>query len=80
VGMEITDPDDGDDSDLADLKLLHPDYTDLELKESRAQLYQYFDLAWEVFTRLEREGKLEEVMRQIREKEESDKNDSHETP
>jgi hypothetical protein len=65
--MQGTDVDD-DNADLADLRILHPDYTDLELEESRAQLYRYFDLAWEVFVRLEEEGKLDEVMRQITEK------------
>jgi hypothetical protein len=45
--------------ELQDLALLHPTYSDLELKEARVKLYGYFDLAWQIFTRLEREGKLD---------------------
>jgi hypothetical protein len=45
--------------ELRDLAMLHPTYSNLELKEARAQLYRYFDLAWRIFVRLEREGKLD---------------------
>jgi hypothetical protein len=45
--------------ELQELALLHPSYSVLELKEARAKLYGYFDLAWQIFTHLEREGKLD---------------------
>jgi glutaredoxin-related protein len=35
------------------LASLHPDYSQLELMEAQAQLRQYFDLAWGVFSRME---------------------------
>ena len=44
-----------DSPDFSDLRKLHPDYTDLELQQSHDQLYAYFDLAWSIFTRIERE-------------------------
>ena len=43
---------------LADL---HPDYSELELNEAHARLRRYFDLAWAIFVRLEREGKLDDL-------------------
>jgi len=52
---------------LRSLARLHPDYSLLELEESHAQLYRYFDLVWGIFTRLEREGELDEVLTGIRE-------------
>ena len=45
-------------SSLADL---HPDYSELELNEAHARLRRYFDIAWAIFARLEREGKLDEL-------------------
>jgi hypothetical protein len=44
--------------ELKDLAILHPTYSRVELEEARAQLFRYFDLVWEVFVRLESEGKL----------------------
>jgi hypothetical protein len=43
------------------LASLHPDYSELDLNEAHARLRLYFDLAWEIFMRLEREGKLDEL-------------------
>ena len=47
--------------DLKELATLHPGYNRLELEESRAQLFRYFDLVWAIFERLEREGKLDSL-------------------
>ena len=47
--------------ELKDLAVLHPTYSRLELEEARAKLYRYFDLAWQIFVRLEQEGKLDEL-------------------
>jgi hypothetical protein len=44
--------------ELKDLAVLHPTYSLLELEQARAQLHRYFDLAWQIFVRLEHEGKL----------------------
>jgi hypothetical protein len=49
-------------SHLGGLARLHPSYSRIELEESHALLYAYFDLAWEVFLRLEQEGRLDEVL------------------
>ena len=43
------------------LAALHPDYSELDLNEAHARLRRYFDLAWAIFVRLEREGKLDEL-------------------
>jgi len=43
------------------LAALYPHYTEAELIEAAAQLRRYFDLAWKVFVRLEREGKLNQL-------------------
>lgn len=51
---------------LRSLVRLHPDYSLIELEESRAQLYRYFDLAWGIFLRLEQEGRLDEVLTKLR--------------
>ncbi len=47
---------------LRSLARLHPDYSRIELEESHAQLYRYFDLVWGIFVRLEQEGKLNEAL------------------
>jgi len=47
--------------DLQALALLHPTYTDLELREAHARLYRYFDLVWGMLVRLEDEGKIGEL-------------------
>jgi hypothetical protein len=52
---------------LRSLARLHPDYKLMELEESHAQLYRYFDLAWGVFVRLEQEGKLDDILTELRE-------------
>jgi len=50
---------------LQSLARLHPSYSLIELEESRAILYTYFDLAWEVFLQLEQEGKPGEALTDI---------------
>jgi hypothetical protein len=49
-------------SGLQGLARLHPSYNLIELEESKALLYTYFDLAWDVFLRLEQEGILDDVL------------------
>jgi hypothetical protein len=44
------------------LARLHPGYSQIELEESCALLYEYFNLAWSIFVRLEQEGRLDEVL------------------
>jgi hypothetical protein len=51
---------------LRSLARLHPDYSLIELEESYAQLYRYFDLVWGIFVRLEREGRLDDVLTELR--------------
>lgn len=51
---------------LRSLAHLHPDYSLIELEESRAQLYRYFDLAWGIFLKLEQAGKLDDVLTKLR--------------
>jgi hypothetical protein len=51
---------------LRSLARLHPDYSLIELEESHAQLYRYFDLVWGMFVRLEQEGRLDDVLTELR--------------
>ena len=51
---------------MRSLARLHPDYSMIELEESRAQLYRYFNLAWGILLRLEQEGRLDEVLTKLK--------------
>jgi hypothetical protein len=47
---------------LQPLAEMYPDYDRLRLEEAHADLYRYFDMVWEMFVRLDKEGKLEEAL------------------
>lgn len=47
--------------ELQHLAELHPDYSPLELREGQAQLRQYFDIAWKIFSRMERPESATEI-------------------
>ena len=47
---------------LRPLAELYPVYDRLRLEEAHADLYRYFDMVWEMFIRLDKEGKLEQAL------------------
>ena len=57
----MTAPLDERDPKLDHLASLHPTYSQLELREAQAQLRQYFDLAWEIFSRITEQNEPSEI-------------------
>lgn len=50
--------------ELEILSSLHPTYTQEQLREARDNLIRYFDLVWEIFLKMRKDGRLDAIFRE----------------